>query len=256
MDPYALLELEPGASGDEIKKAWRRLARRHHPDLNPDDPDAAARFQAIQEAYEALTSGRAAAPSASDGPLPDPDWVDSVRWMAEVRRQEVMRDILPRFVAAYGTRSALVWALRAATDLQRVAAALPAHRPQRFVRRLPLDLFVDEEPDAWRMAALHRQASGRIALVLYAAPLWRQRPPDEDGLRTLVFSAVDHGIAAAVAAAMRRELVPPTLEAAQANDRREVAQDRLWRAVWLGIALFVVVVVWAMVADGAAPAGP
>ena len=257
MDPHALLGLEPGASSDDIKRAWRRLARQHHPDLNPDDPDAAARFLAVQEAYEALTTGAARVPrSSGDSAVPDPDWVDAVRWMAEVRSQEVMRDMLPRFVAAYGTRSALVWALQAATDLQAAAAALPARKPQRLVRRLPLDLFIDDRPDAWQMAALHPQASGRIALVLYAVPLWRQRPADEDGLRTLVFAAVDHGIAAAVPAVLRRARVPPTLEAARASDRREAAQDWLWRAIWLGIAVFAAAILWAMMTDGVAPVGP
>ena len=42
------------ANDDEIKRAFRSLARQYHPDANPDDPDAAERFKEISEAYETL----------------------------------------------------------------------------------------------------------------------------------------------------------------------------------------------------------
>jgi len=54
-DYYKELELERGASEDEIKKAFRRLARMHHPDANPNDPTAEERFKRISEAYEVLS---------------------------------------------------------------------------------------------------------------------------------------------------------------------------------------------------------
>jgi molecular chaperone DnaJ len=55
MDLYILLGLERGASVGEIKRAYRRLARRYHPDINPGDHRAAAQFRQIAEAYEALS---------------------------------------------------------------------------------------------------------------------------------------------------------------------------------------------------------
>lgn len=54
MDLYIVLGLGPTASVAEIKRAYRRLARRFHPDINPGDRDAAARFRQILEAYETL----------------------------------------------------------------------------------------------------------------------------------------------------------------------------------------------------------
>jgi curved DNA-binding protein CbpA len=58
-DPHAVLGVEPGASPDEIKVAWRALARRHHPDLTGDDPEAARlatrRMAEINSAYASLT---------------------------------------------------------------------------------------------------------------------------------------------------------------------------------------------------------
>lgn len=54
MDLYVVLGLTRGASEAEIKRAYRRLARRYHPDINPGDREAAARFREILDAYETL----------------------------------------------------------------------------------------------------------------------------------------------------------------------------------------------------------
>ncbi len=54
-DYYKVLGVQRGASQDEIKKAFRKLARKHHPDVNPGDKKAEARFKEINEAYEVLS---------------------------------------------------------------------------------------------------------------------------------------------------------------------------------------------------------
>lgn len=54
-DYYKELELERNASEDDIKKAFRRLARQYHPDANPNNPQAEERFKRISEAYEVLS---------------------------------------------------------------------------------------------------------------------------------------------------------------------------------------------------------
>ena len=54
-DLYGVLGVPKGASADEIKKAYRKLARQNHPDKNPGDVEAEARFKEIQTAYDVLS---------------------------------------------------------------------------------------------------------------------------------------------------------------------------------------------------------
>lgn len=55
IDYYKILEVDKKASPEEIKKAYRKLARKYHPDMNPNDKEAHARFQQINEANEVLS---------------------------------------------------------------------------------------------------------------------------------------------------------------------------------------------------------
>lgn len=55
IDYYKILGIPKTASADEIKTAYRKLARKHHPDLNPNDPQAVKLFQQINEANEVLS---------------------------------------------------------------------------------------------------------------------------------------------------------------------------------------------------------
>src|ERR1035437_6452724 len=54
IDYYKILELNKNASDSDIKKAFRKLARKYHPDLNPKDASAKKKFQEINEANEVL----------------------------------------------------------------------------------------------------------------------------------------------------------------------------------------------------------
>src|SRR5688500_8155389 len=54
-DPYRTLGVDRKASDEEIKKAYRQLARQYHPDRNPDDKAAEERFKEVQEAYSILS---------------------------------------------------------------------------------------------------------------------------------------------------------------------------------------------------------
>ena len=54
IDYYKILGVDKSASQDDVKKAFKKLARKYHPDLNPNDPSAKQRFQEINEANEVL----------------------------------------------------------------------------------------------------------------------------------------------------------------------------------------------------------
>ncbi len=54
-DYYDILGVDRSAQGDELKKAYRKLAMKYHPDRNPDDASASEKFKEATEAYEVLS---------------------------------------------------------------------------------------------------------------------------------------------------------------------------------------------------------
>ena len=65
-DPYKILGVSPDASDEEIKQAYRRLAKKYHPDLNPGDATAAKKMQEVNAAYEAIKNPEKAQPTGGD----------------------------------------------------------------------------------------------------------------------------------------------------------------------------------------------
>lgn len=64
-DPYQVLGVSRDASDEEIKKAYRKLAKKYHPDLHPGDQEAAKQMQRINAAYERIKNPEQAAPGYS-----------------------------------------------------------------------------------------------------------------------------------------------------------------------------------------------
>jgi hypothetical protein len=86
-DPYETLGVDPGASEAEIRAAYRRLVQLHHPDHNGGSPEAARRFEEIQDAYAQITRRRRTTPRVDqDAPRPpvDPDLESR---LADIERQ-------------------------------------------------------------------------------------------------------------------------------------------------------------------------
>lgn len=62
-DPYKVLGVSPDASDEEIKQAYRRLAKKYHPDRNPGNAEAAKKMQQVNAAYEQIKNPEKAQPS-------------------------------------------------------------------------------------------------------------------------------------------------------------------------------------------------
>lgn len=66
-DPYAVLGVSRDASDEEIKKAYRELTKKYHPDLNPGDADAARKMNDVNAAYDSIKSGTATQSAYAQG---------------------------------------------------------------------------------------------------------------------------------------------------------------------------------------------
>ena len=66
-DPYKVLGVSPNATDEEIKKAYRRLAKQYHPDRNPGDKEAAKKMQQINDAYDQIKNPEKSRPNAGYG---------------------------------------------------------------------------------------------------------------------------------------------------------------------------------------------
>jgi curved DNA-binding protein CbpA len=107
-DCYRLLQVADSAGQEEVKKAYRAQAFRLHPDLNPDDPQAARKFQRLNEAYVRLSEHLAAGGKPPPGPAQPPPGPQGFRRPspgpsaqthsrqagAPPSQEEVLRDIL------------------------------------------------------------------------------------------------------------------------------------------------------------------
>lgn len=66
-DPYQVLGVSPNASDEEIKQAYRRLAKQYHPDRNPGDTEAAKKMQEINDAYDRIKNPEKSRPAYEYG---------------------------------------------------------------------------------------------------------------------------------------------------------------------------------------------
>ncbi|KAJ8603224.1 hypothetical protein CTAYLR_003850 [Chrysophaeum taylorii] len=89
---YDLLEVDPGASDAQIKKSYYKLALKLHPDKNPGDAEAAAKFQQVGQAYQILSNPDLRAQYDQQGRVDDVPFVDSSTFFAMVFGSEKFED--------------------------------------------------------------------------------------------------------------------------------------------------------------------
>jgi DnaJ domain len=95
-----VLGVRPGASSEELHDAYRRLVKQHHPDRNGGSAESTRKFQEIQQAYEAVRSGRVKPPPAPpprDDSSVESRMEDIERELREARdrAREAIRDAMP-----------------------------------------------------------------------------------------------------------------------------------------------------------------
>ena len=93
MTLYDTLEVEPHASQREIKRAYRRLARRYHPDYNPGDAESEDQFKEVVSAYEVLSDRRKRAAYDTRIRVGEPATRDSTEWTWPQRTTEEWKDL-------------------------------------------------------------------------------------------------------------------------------------------------------------------
>ncbi|WP_049736025.1 J domain-containing protein [Rhizobium ecuadorense] len=151
-DPYKILGVKRDAAADEIKAAWRNMAKSVHPDHNQGDPTATARFAEIGRAYETLKDPRKRS------------LFDNAMRMAETKKQEqtIMQQRHAAREAAVRAKAAQANAERVMEELARAAqkAAAESSRQQAGAAE-PADEMVERIFGAQARAAGGGQAQGR-----------------------------------------------------------------------------------------------
>lgn len=117
-DPYRVLGLSPGASDDEVKRAYRALAKKYHPDMNPGDAHAAEMMNKINAAYDQIKNPKTQTTTRAD--YGDP----FAGWYRQGSQTNADGDVLSRarMWAAMGDYVSALSALNAVPEYQRTAA--------------------------------------------------------------------------------------------------------------------------------------
>jgi len=97
MDPYKVLGVSPNATDEEIKQAYRRLAKKYHPDMNPGDEAAAKKMQEINAAYEKIKNPEKANAGSQNGY----GGYDPFGGYRQYRREDTAEDPYQRSAAQY-----------------------------------------------------------------------------------------------------------------------------------------------------------
>ncbi len=240
MSPWQLLELEPGSSEADIRKAWKRLARKHHPDLNPGDPQAEARFKQLSAAYEQLLAG-GFVPSRRQGF--DDDQLATLEWIVEIQLRSLKTERIPAWVQRYGSGPVLLRTLMDnLVELDQLEGRPASWWTRRSLRGVlgGLQAGVAVRGPRWRLVMIEPHYGGGVSVLISLPALEAQGPWDEDELREVVQKALTAGVVAALPVLLKVSGVPLQLDEARRLERAQTGRRRFWQLVWLGVALLTV----------------
>lgn len=199
-DYYQLLGVSRDADAEEIKKAYRKLARQHHPDLNPGDAEAAEQFKRVAHAFETLSSPERRASfdqsrRPARGVLPE-GFVAAVNTALDRAEAYVERMVLPHYTQLWRGRGAvavaLLWQdLEALRDTSFLSDSTPGWWARRRARRLAgtIRLDIDWAP-AGDLSMRHRTLDGKWQVLLTPWILHRMGFDDPAALDDAVLRVV------------------------------------------------------------------
>jgi DnaJ domain len=163
-DYYRVLGVSRNATPDQIKSAYRKLARRFHPDLNPKKRSAEDRFKEVQEAYDALSSGHYPQPQFEQGPV-----AHDIKFTEEFFVEE------SRFAIEWNWKrktSLVLWILCALGSFMSTSLVSGAPPVGMIVAAVPLvlvwlgDWLADEEYSDLYAGSIIREVAGKILMLI------------------------------------------------------------------------------------------
>eukprot|EP00884_Botryococcus_braunii_P015416 jgi/Botrbrau1/2558/Bobra.0079s0044.1 len=162
-DYYALLGVAPDASPDDIKKAYYLLARRMHPDKNPDDPQAKERFQQLGEAYQVLCNPELRQRYDSSGTAGlDISFMDSAEFFTALFGSDRFEHLVGELAITAAVRSGMTFS-------EEQMKAFQAAREQRLTVLLKALLRRWVEGDAEGFVTSMSQEAAELAGLSYGA---------------------------------------------------------------------------------------
>lgn len=180
-DPYEVLGIPHSAGEAEIRAAYRRMVKLHHPDHNGGSPESARRFEQIQEAYALIwqlrDNGRRSTTSTPKPPPSDPG--------LEARLADLQRDIEHQAKAKAEAMRAHEQAVREARDAAGADGGRPSDEELGYITTDDsISAILDDAASEWSKRLSERDdeaLSERLADILdeVSAGL-REHPPDDD----------------------------------------------------------------------------
>ncbi len=258
-DPFAILEVPRDAGDADIKRAYRRLAKAHHPDRHPNDPEAAERFKRIASAFELLSDPQRRATWLRENGSPAVGWPVSFAATVENavdRAQTYLEEHVLPYYARYWRGGGAEAAVRLWQDAEALVdggflarkpespGVLARRRAAWWTRRI--EVAIEDWPMARASHHVHLR-SGRHRIVILPFALWHagiRSPSDVDDLVLQLLVARYAEIWSGRTRVLARASGPEAIALARSLDDLEARQQRVSTAMTAGLVVMVSVLVY------------